>query len=307
MSATEELPWPDELAAFRESLQALRTPGIGLYVDEGAGASFLGGVPEVPAGFAWPSVDDRPMAFLAQLDLAELHAARPLPWLPVSGRLLFFYDLVEECWGYEPGHSRYWRVLWIPEGAAVHETSAPQAPTRHFMATTFTGSELIETPASEIVEITFPRVVLAPRPVDTFPAYDDPLLMLEVFDAEPDEDEDGGETAIAEAYRRMRYDRLPTPQHQVGGMPVTLQRGRIDIEAQILDQGLSIDEYDALSAEERVPLVAGFEDWELLLQLDSDDDIGWMWGDCGLLYFLVRGQDAKRGDFSRVRVILQCF
>ena len=34
--------------------------------------------------------------------------------------------------------------------------------------------------------------------------------------------------------------------------------------------------------------------WRLLLQLDSDDDAGMMWGDEGTLYFWVPEADARR-------------
>jgi uncharacterized protein YwqG len=38
----------------------------------------------------WPSHQDEPFAFLAQLDLAELRLALASPWLPETGRLWFF-------------------------------------------------------------------------------------------------------------------------------------------------------------------------------------------------------------------------
>jgi hypothetical protein len=46
-------------------------------------------------------------------------------------------------------------------------------------------------------------------------------------------------------------------------------------------------------------------DWRLLLQLDTDDAPGWMWGDAGTLYYWVRHQDLTAADFSRVWAIGQ--
>ncbi len=47
-------------------------------------------------------------------------------------------------------------------------------------------------------------------------------------------------------------------------------------------------------------------EWKLLLQLDTDDDTGWMWGDVGTLYFWVRESDARRRDFNKVWMVFQC-
>lgn len=44
----------------------------------------------------------------------------------------------------------------------------------------------------------------------------------------------------------------------------------------------------------------------LLLQLDSDDSLGWMWSDVGRLYFMIKESDARQRDFSKAWCILQC-
>jgi hypothetical protein len=46
--------------------------------------------------------------------------------------------------------------------------------------------------------------------------------------------------------------------------------------------------------------------WTLLLQLDSDKDLGWCWGDAGFLYFWIPTADLAEGRFDRVWTILQC-
>ncbi|GAA1564430.1 hypothetical protein GCM10009827_102520 [Dactylosporangium maewongense] len=47
-------------------------------------------------------------------------------------------------------------------------------------------------------------------------------------------------------------------------------------------------------------------DWVLLLQVDSDNVTGWMWGDVGRLYYWIRRQDLVAGEFGRVRGVVQC-
>lgn len=56
------------------------------------GFSKMGGQPELPKGQAWPSGDELPLSFLAQIDLAETRAAGGPDWLPADGRLYAFYD-----------------------------------------------------------------------------------------------------------------------------------------------------------------------------------------------------------------------
>jgi hypothetical protein len=46
--------------------------------------------------------------------------------------------------------------------------------------------------------------------------------------------------------------------------------------------------------------------WTMLLQLDSDRDLDWCWGDAGSLYFWLPTDDLASGRFDRVWTILQC-
>lgn len=69
----------------------LRSP----YNSDGEATSWLGGLPCVPAGFAWPNGNDgRPLNFIAQIDLAALKpepsTGARAPGLPTEGALLVF-------------------------------------------------------------------------------------------------------------------------------------------------------------------------------------------------------------------------
>lgn len=46
--------------------------------------------------------------------------------------------------------------------------------------------------------------------------------------------------------------------------------------------------------------------WTMLLQLDSDRDLGWCWGDAGYLYFWVPADDLAVARFDRCWLVLQC-
>ncbi len=44
----------------------------------------------------------------------------------------------------------------------------------------------------------------------------------------------------------------------------------------------------------------------LLLQLDSDDDLDWLWGDVGRLFFWIAPEDLAKCDFNRVQQVMEC-
>jgi uncharacterized protein YwqG len=48
------------------------------------------------------------------------------------------------------------------------------------------------------------------------------------------------------------------------------------------------------------------DDWRLLLQLDSEDKAGMMWGDRGRLYFTIREEDMKSMSFEKAWLGWQC-
>jgi hypothetical protein len=80
------------------------------------------------------------------------------------------------------------------------------------------------------------------------------------------------------------------PQHQVLGHPVPVQP------------------YDV---EDDLPVGAGSgpddpaNDWQLLLQIDSDQEFDLMWADGGRLYFWVRPSDAQKRDYSGCWLTIQ--
>jgi uncharacterized protein YwqG len=83
-----------------------------------------------------------------------------------------------------------------------------------------------------------------------------------------------------------------SPAHQIGGLPGPIQFDTMEDDCHAIWRELGNAGGDA-------------SDWRLLLQLDTDFDADMMWCDMGRLYFWVREQDARAGDFSNVWAILQ--
>jgi hypothetical protein len=214
-------------------------------------------------------------------------------------------------------------VIYLEEGRALAEATAPDAPvqTHEYTKLSILDPDLVrgilkdprrilevrnlvkvtKETRSETVDVVFDRFDLEPSTFRSFPSFDDPAMRAVWRDG-------GTASALKEAYDAFRAAELPRPQHQIDGHPVTVQEERIDAAAHLAFHGVRSDDLGRLSRSQREKLLVGHDEWELLLQLDSDDEgPGWMWGDCGLLYFLVRKDDARRGKFDDVWVILQCF
>jgi uncharacterized protein YwqG len=53
-------------------------------------------------------------------------------------------------------------------------------------------------------------------------------------------------------------------------------------------------------------LRSGAADWRLLLQVDSEEHAGMVWGDAGRLYYWMRTQDLVARRFDQAWLVLQC-
>lgn len=236
--------------------------GAKLSITETAASSYFWGAPPNYKGASWPygrrlhSAGDQQYAlvFVACIDLGEVH--RFVPWLPESGRLLFFIDDEDQPWGLYPEERESWRVVYVAEKDLL--SGFCEAPGEL--------GELAEMPAT-YVEFS-------------------PISQ----DAEPELSADTDE-----------------PRHQIGGVPQTVQDDQMPTMCQVLSNGFRLENDPHLTEEIFDKLVPGISDWRLLLQSDTDDDLPSMWGDCGRVYFWVREQDARAGDFRNVWMIMQSY
>lgn len=63
------------------------------------GASKLGGLPDLAPNTSWPRRGQRPLMFLAQINLSDLPDVQGLTGVPPSGLLSLWYDTADEPWG----------------------------------------------------------------------------------------------------------------------------------------------------------------------------------------------------------------
>jgi uncharacterized protein YwqG len=258
------------IESLREKYGNLAKPAIHLLPADTSEFSQLGGEPLLPEDFVWPQWNGKPQSFLAQIDLAEVHRVLP-SFLPSTGLLYFFYDQEQSIWGFDPKDHGGWTVFY------------------------FNGDRRLlkprPTPAGMEEHATFNKKHIHPSLIQTFPQSPDGL----------DSEQEG------DAYHKLC--RAPFGEHiahQILGHPSPVQGDDMELECQLASKGINVGRPEGYKDPRRAKLEAGAKDWKLLLQLDTDDDTGWMWGDTGTIYFWIREQDAARADFSKVWMVFQC-
>ena len=250
---------------------SLAVPGVHAVAVSAPSKSHFGGSPNLPSSTDWPVWHERKLGFLARISLPELQLVRRIDWLPRDGALLFFYDVDEQPWGFDPQDRGGCAVLHVPD------LESPATPTAK-------SEEL------------FPHMGIGFRSIETLPSTERPEVdALSLSDQEFEE------------YWKLRDAPFQgLPKHQLTGLPTPVQGDYMELECQLVSNGVYCGDSNGYNSPRAKELEAGAGDWRLLLQLDSDDDAGVMWGDCGTLYFWVRAQDAAEGRFENAWLILQC-
>jgi len=95
-------------------------------------------------------------------------------------------------------------------------------------------------------------------------------------------------------------------KHQISGFPSPVQGDDMELECQLVTNGLYCGDSSGYNDPRAKALRGGAAQWKLLLQLDTDDDLENMWGDVGTVYFWVEEHAARGGNFSNTWLILQC-
>ena len=271
------------LERVSERIEHLLRPGIHISKAEASdlptGCSRFGGLPDVPAGFAWPHWRDRPMGFLAQIRCEDLATCDSTRLLPVSGVLYFFYDFDEQPWGFDPKHRG---------GAVVHYAEHSTPLSRAGLP----GGAKLEAVSLAPFRLGFSAVPSLPS------SGSEAFQQLALHDEEWDRYHE-----FYDAVRKRFTDGEPC--HQILGHSNNVQ-GDMQLECQLVSHGLYCGDCTAYESPQRAELEPGAAEWRLLLQFDSDDDLNVMWGDCGMIYFWIRESDLQAKRFSKSWTILQC-
>ena len=252
------------------------------------GASKFYGTPDLPADFDWPYykgtdfegvTKNRPLAFLAQINLGEAAQYDRTGLLPKTGVLSFFYETVSMEWGFELKSEGYARVYYFPETEGLVPTQIPEE-TKEWSV----GEQALTFADAVSLLSSFAYSRRSGKEVD-WDTYNE--LRAEFgYDAAAHED---------------------NPMKMLGYADEI--QGEMEPECELYSRGIDGDMHEELSEEAYAELMKTSVDrWVLLLQMGTvaDEDTELMYGDCGLIYFWIRKEDLAARNFNYVRLILQC-
>ncbi|MGE7094486.1 YwqG family protein [Lysinibacillus sp. NPDC048646] len=263
----------------KKSIRATTTPTADDAIQ--IGQSKIGGTPDVPTDFAWPFTNnDQPLYFLCQLNLTEVQPYDSDNLLPDEGLLSFFYDAAGQPWGYDPNDGDGFHVFHFTQAPdRLHRLQQPAALDEHIVS-----------------------AALHFRNEWTLPSWESPYAEnLEDILTEEQQD-----TYNDFLYEWVDEEATEQTTHRIDGHPDMIQ-GDMYLQCQFVTNGLYCGDATAYNHPLRKELEPHVKDWHLLLQLDSEDDLGYMWGDSGKLYFWIRKEDCQNKNFDKAWTVLQCY
>ena len=261
-----------------------------------AGQSRLGGRPDVPRDFEWPRFQDkdddsadanRPLTFLAQVNLADATRYDTEGLLPTAGALSFFYEMETQEWGFDPRDRRSARVFFFEDPATLRPASVPDDLDDWFPdGQAISYRNMVDLPAwlgfTELPE-EVRRTNPLPVPLTDI-EWEDYDAMREEYGA-PSEGDDAVTTKLL-------------------GHPDVVQNP-MEAECEMVTRGMADGaEGEEISQELRDDIEKASRDWTLLFQMGTDS--GLEFGDVGHINYWIKKQDLARRDFDKAWLILQC-
>ena len=248
------------------------------------GSSKIGGKPHLPKDFIWPyfvgtnfndETKNRPLSFIAQINLEEVQKYDLDNVLPHNGMLYFFYDLNTMLWGFDPKDKGAPKVFFVNE------------------------KELLESDLPEDLEEQFivPEMKIKFESKKSLPAFEE---YSDVYDEDADWDE------YDEVVTQFDIDPAVDPEQsfKLLGYADIIQNSILE-ECEMVSRGINCGEPVDLPNKLRKDIKQKANDWVLLAQFGTiSEEI--MFGDCGCIYFYIRKQDLANLNFENIHLCLQC-
>lgn len=259
----------------KSSIRLLEAEG-----DIGCGDSKLGGFPDLPATLGWPKNEKGNLTFIAQLNTQDFTDLDADNLLPKDRMVFFFYDTNYYGYplGYKPEDAGGFAVLSCPLSESLYASVTPLEGE---------GQSYHEMRLYPSANMGLPAVTAAIQQALVLP--EEAAQYMECTNM---------------YYYLLQRDELTL--HRTLGYPDALQTAPEPI-CQMVDDGIDATSSLPYSDGTFEKAVEKANDWVLLLQVDSDLRTQMDFRQGGRLYYFIRKQDLVRGDFGKVRGIMQCY
>lgn len=246
------------------------------------GVSKFGGCPDLPADAEWFRTSGGiPMSFIAQVNFAEVAPFDLEHKLPEQGMLYFFYDCSPDGmpWGFDPEDFNGWKVLFCDvDPASLSRRDAPADLEEDENGILFGCSRMCFEAVMEL------------------PSTESDLTDGLAF---PDNDE------LQDQYWQWLDENGSELSNKLLGHADPIQSG-MELECEYVTHQINCGSPAGYQAAKSRGLDKNAARWNLLLQVDSNEDLGMMWGDMGRLYLWITSEDLAARKFENCWLILQC-
>ncbi|PEK30215.1 YwqG family protein [Bacillus pseudomycoides] len=240
-----------------------------------AGSSRVGGDPDLPPQFAWPLTSNgTPMTFLVQLNMSDITKYDMNELLPKTGMLSFFLGIDEPAYNVEH------RVIWFDEVEMLSAVRR-ESPSETALESTYIGYDLKARSSLEPPGYAYVDNDQIENDKVTFADYDD--LFYEI------RDEKDGDIIQVFGYPTEQHD---NSEYEAALIILTGKECGCSADKALEEIAAHFDS-DMTKAKQEVV------NMQMLLELESDDDVGFCWWDAGVLHFFIREEDLIAGRFDR--------
>ena len=236
------------------------------------GQSKIGGLPDLPCDVDWFKENSgKSLSFIAQINCSDLKDLEQHVKLPDNGIIYFFYSAEQQAWGFDIKDKDKFKVYYSANTDNLVRKDAP----------------------SDLEEYSiYKSCILKYKNSVSLPSWENDLVRTRLNDTELD------------SYLEITSNE---EMNKMFGYADNVQ-GEMELECQLVTNGLYCGDANGYNDPRREELEKGIGDWNLLLQIDSEEDkTGMMWGDAGRLYFWIKEQDLKNLDFEKSWFVLQCY
>ena len=285
------------LEKYFDKLQPLLRNTIRLYQKEtdeneiAIGQTKIGGRPDLPQEVIWVTETNtvkikgkkflifstkrqetitKPLSFIAQINLSETSPYDIENLLPKSGLLYFFYSAEQEAWGFDyKDRNKFKIIYWDGDFDRLQRIDFP--------------NDLPEYSCYKACSVEI-------KSENSLPSSEH-----EVYDDFTDEEND---KFWANVYDDGNVNKLLGYSDNI--------QGEMELECELVTNGLYCGDASGYNDPKRKELEPNAKKWRLLLQIDSNEENGMMWGDCGRLYFWIKKDDLQDRNFDKSWFSFQC-